>query len=307
MDLPYSYMFENIVNASRNPSSTHVADAFLTRYFRDRLLKRAMGVIKWNNVPDHWEQNFMKYVLFVNGYFCVVETDKYGVIPLNCTLGGVGVMYQPTFCIVSNPRLRGIKQPIIHEDCELVKLNPDYHGIMDLVNFHAGKLALASESMDMNLWNSKLAYVFTARNKASAESFKKLFDKIMNGEPAVVQDKNLLDDEGKPSWVAFSQNLGQNFIAPEIFELMKGLERDFDRDIGIPYADNKRERLLTREVSQAESERSVNIDQWVEELNRCLDKVNAMFGLDISVEKRYNTDDEEGDIELWQKASSLAL
>ena len=304
MELPYSYMFENIVNSSRNPSSTHVSDAFLTRYFRDRLLKRAMGVIKWNGVPDHWEQNFMKYVLFVNGYFCVVETDKYGIIPLNCTLGGVGVMYQPTFCIIANPRLQGIKQPIIHEDCELVKLQPDYRGVMDLVNYHAGKLALASESVDMNLWNSKLAYVFTARNKASAESFKKLFDKIMNGEPAVVQDKNLLDDEGNPAWATFSQNLGQNFIAPQIFELMKGLERDFDRDIGIPYSDNKRERLLTTEVSQAESERSVNIDQWVEELNRCLDKVNAMFGLNISVEKRYETEKEEGGQNQWQEANS---
>lgn len=304
MDLPYSYAFENFINASRNPSSTHVADAFLTRYFQNRLLKRAMGVIKWKNLPDYWEENFLKYVLFINGYVCVVNTDRYGVIPLNCTLGGVGVMYQPTFCMIANPRIKGIIQPIIHEDCEIIKMNPDYKGVMDLVNYHAGKLALASESADMNLWNSKLAYVFTARNKAGAESFKKLFDKIMNGEPAVVQDKNLLDDEGNPAWATFSQNLAQNYIANGIFELMRGLEIEFDRDIGIPYADGKRERLITSEVTVNDNERSVNLDQWVEEINKCCERVNRMFGLNISVEKRYEIEEQEGGNDEWQEENS---
>lgn len=304
MDLPYSYAFENFINASRNPSSTHVADAFLTRYFQNRLLKRAMGVIKWKNLPDYWEENFLKYVLFINGYVCVVNTDRYGVIPLNCTLGGVGVMYQPTFCMIANPRIKGIIQPIIHEDCEIIKMNPDYKGVMDLVNYHAGKLALASESADMNLWNSKLAYVFTARNKAGAESFKKLFDKIMNGEPAVVQDKNLLDDEGNPAWATFSQNLTQNYIANDIFELMRGLEIEFDRDIGIPYADGKRERLITSEVTVNDNERSVNLDQWVEEINKCCERVNRMFGLNISVEKRYEIEEQEGGVGEWQEENS---
>lgn len=304
MDLPYSYAFENFINASRNPSSTHVADAFLTRYFQNRLLKRAMGVIKWKNLPDYWEENFLKYVLFINGYVCVVNTDRYGVIPLNCTLGGVGVMYQPTFCMIANPRIKGIIQPIIHEDCEIIKMNPDYKGVMDLVNYHAGKLALASESADMNLWNSKLAYVFTARNKAGAESFKKLFDKIMNGEPAVVQDKNLLDDEGNPAWATFSQNLAQNYIANDIFELMRGLEIEFDRDIGIPYADGKRERLITSEVTVNDNERSVNLDQWVEEINKCCERVNRMFGLNISVEKRYEIEEQEGGNDEWQEENS---
>lgn len=298
---PYSYMMENLINSSYNPSSTHVANAFLTRYFRDRLLKRALGVIKWNNLPDYWEENFLKYVLFINGYVCVVNTDRYGVIPLNCTLGGVGVMYQPTFCIIANPKIKGIIQPIIHEDCEIIRMNPDYSGVMGLVNYHAGKLALASESVDMNLWNSKLAYVFTARNKAGAESFKKLFDKIMAGEPAVVQDKNLLDDEGNPAWATFSQNLAQNFIARDIFDMMREQEREFDRDIGIPYADGKRERLITSEVSLSDNERSVNIDQWVEEINKCCDRVNAMFGLDISVSKRYEIQETEGSENTWEE------
>ena len=304
MEYGYPFYIENLVDSSRNPSATHVADAFLTRYFRDRLLKRAIGVLKWNNVPEYWDENFMKYVLFVNGYFCIVNTDRYGVLPLNCTLGGVGVMYQPTYCIIANPRLKGMLNPTIHEDCELVRLQPDYKGVMDMVNYHAGKLALASESIDMNLWNSKLAYVFTARNKAAAETFKKIFDKIMNGEPAVVQDKNMLDDEGNPAWATFSQNLSQNFIATGIFDLMKGFEKEFDRDIGIPFSDGKKERLITMEATQADNERSIYVDQWVEEVNKCLDKANKMFGLDISVEKRYDEKEEERSEPAWEEENS---
>lgn len=287
MSEPYGYIYDNLINASRNPSSTHVNDAFLTRYFRDRLLRRAISVLVFEGVPEHWDMNFLQYVLFVAGFVAVVETDRYGVIPLNCTLGGYNVMYQPTYALIANPRLKGILKPVIHEECELIRLQPDYRGVMDLVNFHAGKLALASESIDMNLWNSKLSYVFTAGNKAAAESFKKLFDRILSGEPAVVQDKNLLTDDGAPAWTAFAQNLGQNFIAPEIFDLMRSFEKDFDREIGIPFTDEKKERLITDEVLRNNAEISVQIDQWLDEVSQSLDRVNAMFGTDISVRKRY--------------------
>lgn len=290
MSEPYGYIYENLVNASRNPSSTHVNDAFLTRYFRDRLLRRAITVLKFDGIPETWDLNFLQYVLFCQGYIAVVETDKYGVIPLNCSLGGYNVQYQPTYALIANPRLKGILRPVIHEECELIRLQPDYRGVMELVNYHAGKLALASESIDMNLWSSKLAYVFTVGNKAAAESFKKMFDKIMSGEPAVVQGKELLSDDGGPAWAAFAQNLTQNFIAPEIFDLMRSFEKDFDREIGIPFTDEKKERMITDEVLRNNAEISVQIDQWLDEVSQSLERVNAMFGTDISVSKRYGSE-----------------
>ena len=287
MSEPFGYIYDNLMNASRNPSSTHVNDAFLCRYFRDRLLKRAITVLEFEGIPETWDLNFFQYVLFIKGYIAVVETDKYGVIPLDCTLGGYNVMYQPTYALIANPKIRGILRPIIHEECEIIKLMPDYRGVMDIVNYHAAKMALASESIDMNLWSSKLAYVFAAQNKSAAESFKKLFDRILSGEPGVVQDKNLLNEDGSPAWTVFAQNLAQNFIAPDIAELLRTFEKDFDREIGIPFTDEKRERLITDEVMRNNAEVSVGIDLWLENVAQSLERVNAMFGTDISVRKRY--------------------
>ena len=78
---------------------------------------------------------------------------------------------------------------------------------MDKINFYADMLALSAETAGVDLVNSKLAYVFGAKNKAQAESFKKMFDQIGSGQPAAYIDKTLFDEEGNPGWTMFNQNL----------------------------------------------------------------------------------------------------
>lgn len=290
--IPLYYDYENLINASRNPSAYHISNNYLFRYFQRRLLKKAISTIEFENIPKNWDKNYFQYVLFICGYVAVIETDKFGVIPQQCYLGGFNVQYQPVFCSIANPKLKGIIRPVIHEDCEIIKLQPDYRGVLDLVDLYASKLALASESADMNLWASKLAYVFFAENKSSAESFKKLFDKIMNGEVAVVQDKKLLTDDGKPSWDVFTQNLSQNYITDKILDDMRKLESQFLTEIGIQNVDMKKERMVVDEANKKSQESQVNIDLWLDNINESLKLVNEMFNLDIKAKKRYEVEND---------------
>ncbi len=286
--IPMLYDYENLINASRNPSAYHHSNNALFRYFQRRLLKKAISTIKFENIPSNWDKNYFQYILFICGYVAIIETDKFGVIPQQCYLGGFNVQYQPVWCSIANPKLKGIMRPIIHEECEIIKMQPDYRGVLDLVDLYASKLALASESADMNLWASKLAYVFFAQDKSSAESFKKLFDKIMSGEVAVVQDKKLLMDDGKPSWDVFTQNLSQNYITDRILDDMKKLENQFLTEIGIVNLNEKKERLVVDEANKRDNETQVNIDLWLENINESLKLVNKMFNLNIKASKRYD-------------------
>lgn len=283
---PFFYDHANAMVSQVTPNTVHVKNVGLTRFFQRYLLQKAISVFKWN-LPENWSRDYFLYVLYCWGFIAIVNTDKFGVIPQGCGLKGYKVFYQPRSAIIQNPLLSGILEPVIGKQCTLLKLQPDYGGIMDLVSFYAQEMALASEAIDVNLLNSKLSYVFTASNKNAAESLKKLYDRVASGEPAVVIDKNLYNDDGSVSWEAFQQNVGQNYIAGDLLSDMRKIEAEFDTKIGIPNANtDKKERLITDEVNANNVETRSLPELWLESLQQGCKETNAMFGINISVDWR---------------------
>lgn len=286
MNLPFYYDYKNARNSTVNPSTVHIRDTGLQRYFARYLLQKTISVFKWD-MPKTWSRNYLLYTLYCWGYVAVINTDKFGVIPQQCTLGGFDVFYQPKFATVANPLLRGILNPIIGKQCELLRLQPDYGGVMDIVNFYADMLALSAETASTNLLNSKLAYVFASDGKAGAESFKKLYDQIASGEPAAYIDKNLYRDDGTPTWNFFNQNLKETYIAGDILNDMRLWEMKFDNEIGIPTTNTtKKERLITDEANSAIEESRTKAQLWLDELQESCRKINNMFGIRLWVDWR---------------------
>lgn len=287
-NLPYEYDLINLYNSSRNNSGIHCSDTLLVSYFRRYLLQKIISVYEWKNIPENWNKTFFYYILYGIGFIAVVKTNKYGVIPQNCTLKGRDIFYQPTNAVITNPLLSGILEPRIGKECELIKMQPDYGTCLDIVSHYADLLALTTQTLGVDLVNSKLAYVFGVDNKASAESFKKLFDDIASGKPAVVFDKNLLNTDGSVNWSTFTQNLSQNYIGDKLLDDYKKILDMFDTDIGIPNANTqKKERMITDEVNQNNITTQSKAEIWLECMQEGAEKVNKMFGLNISVDLRF--------------------
>lgn len=285
--IPAGYDYINVLNSAISPSTVHCQNTVLSQYFRRYLLQKAMSLYKWN-LPKNWSKSYFLYVLYGIGYISVVNTNKFGVIPQDCTLTGYNVFYQPTNAIISNPLLRGILEPQIGTQCTIIRLQPNYNGIMDIVGYYADMLALCAESVGMNLLNTHLSYVFAASNKTAAESFKKLFDRVASGEPCTVIDKSLFRDDGSKAWEAFEQNLKQVYISSDILSDMRKIEAMFDTDIGIPNANtDKRERLVTDEVNANNVETQSKCALWLEQLKESIAETNNMFGLELSVDWRF--------------------
>ena len=284
---PYYYNYINAETSHVTPSTVHVKDSGLCRYFTKYLLQKAMSVFEWD-LPETWNKDYFLYVLYCWGYVAVVNTDKFGVIPQGCGLKGYDVFYAPTHAVIANPLLSGILEPRIGTQCELLKLQPDFSGILDLVGHYAEQMALASQSVSVNLLNSKLSYVFTARTKALAESLKKMYDQIASGEPAVVIDSRLKNAaDGEETWKSFEQNVGGNYIVTNLLADLRKIEAMFDTEIGIPNANtDKRERLIQDEVNANNIETFSKCAMWLENLQDACKRVNDMFGLSISVRWR---------------------
>ena len=289
--IPETYDYINAINSISSPSSIHIKNTALSRYFRRYLFQKAISVFKWM-LPDTWNRDYFLYILYCWGYIAVVETSKYGVI---CQAGvpyGYDIYYQPTNMIITNPLLRNSLEPRIGKECTVFKLQPDWGGIGDLVGYYADMMALCAETAGVNLLNSHLSFVFPAKDKTTAESYKKLFDKVSGGEPCVVIDKGLFKEDGTQVWAPFQQNIGTNYIVSDVLADMRKIEAMFDTDVGIPNANtDKRERLISDEVNANNVETMTKCELWLEQLKECAKKTNAMFGTSITVDWRHSPDE----------------
>lgn len=284
---PYMYDYVNTEVSQHSPSTVHTKNTELQRFFARYLLQKAMSVFKWD-LPETWDRDYFLYVLYGIGYIAVLNTDKYGVIPQQCGLEGYNIFYQPKRALVTNPLLRGLRRLEIGTQCTLIKLQPDYGSVMDLVGFYADMMALTAETAGVNLVNSRLSYVFFGKNKNTAESQKKLFDRVASGEPATFVDTALYDvQSGNPSWIPFQQNVGQNYIAGDALADLRKWEMMFDTDVGIPNANtDKKERLISDEVNANNVEVTSKADLWLDQLQKSFAQTSKMFGIKLGVEWR---------------------
>ena len=277
---PFYYDYQNVVNGMGfKPSTSHVKDNQAAIFFKRQLIQRAISPFKFT-LPDNWDKDYFLYVLYLWGFIGVINTDKFGVIPQQCALRGYNVFYHPKEIIVTNPLLKSPMELTIGVNCELVKLQPDFRGIGDIIEYYGDLLALTYESLTMNIANSKLSYAFAASKKSIAESFRKIFDNVQGGDLMAVFDKDLLDPlTGNKPWEAIFNDLSKNYIALELLETMRDIYNQFDTEIGIDnnMVAKKKERVNTAEVEANNAETFSKIDLWRELVSESFDDVNNMF------------------------------
>lgn len=287
----------NLVQNYFQPSGIKV-DSNYTDMFDRMLYERVASVfeIKYNANIDI---DYFKYVLLGAGYICITNTDLYGVIAQYASLYGYSIYCKPTqasiHSIATNVTLE-LDDLLIGKDCAMLYLKPTRCGIFDIIGFYSYKLALVASAFDMNMFNSKLAFLMAGRNKAGAQALKKIYDEVQSGNPAVTFDEKIrLDDQrnGKVElWESFNKDLKGNFIAPELIEIFEKLLDQFDTEVGIPsIGSDKKERLTVNETEKNDVESVTRLTTWLETLQSGIDEANRLYpNLNLSIKLRnYNT------------------
>lgn len=259
-------------------------------YFRKYLFQKMLSAFEWK-IPATWSRDYFQFVLFGWGFIAILDSKDagFGVIPQRCGISGYNVFYMPNRALVSNPLLPNISELKIHEDCTVLHINPNYTPVLDIIDYYAVKLAMITADIESNLFNDKLSYLFTVGNQTAANSFKKLYDQIAQGNPAVIVDKELLKEDGTKSWEVFQQNLKQNYIVSDLLEDYRRIENDFCTKVGIPASNTeKRERMSVEEVTRNDIETDSLIDGWLRRLQDDIDETNELFNIGLAVKKRWS-------------------
>ena len=278
------YAYEDLLNEffARKPKDVDGVANASTAYYRDKLFRIILARFFIKNTPDKWDYDYLMCHTFGDGVITITDTSA-GVLPLKCGLTGIGIFDEPTQCIVTNPVLGNFTRNI-HENCEILRINYNYRGVYPLINRYAVLLAMCDSGISVNLMNTKVTYVFGAADKGQANTFKKLYDMVTMGEPAVFTTKGntaMLKEN------IFIMPAKQNYIADDIQITKRKIVNEFLTDIGINNANiDKRERLNTDEVNANNEELKCNIQHWIDNLEDGIRRVNAMFELDLALEVR---------------------
>lgn len=292
---PLSYSQINAIEGCYTPSMVKSLNNQVFVLWERALFQRAASVIDFKNLPDKWSGgvfDFFIYCLYRNGFIGVTDKiEDRGLIFQPGTLTGYDIYYQPTEFLFSNPTLKTSQRLKIGEDCELIKLTPDFMGVWDIISYYAEKLAVLDNALNMSLINNKFAFMLAAKNKQASEAFKKMIDKVNSGEPAVIYDMKLVNDSQDKSepWQLWSrEHMKENYLTTMQLQDFNTILHNFDKEIGIPTIPvEKKERMITDEANSTVIDAISRSEIWLKTLKSSLKNVNAMYGLNIEVERTY--------------------
>ena len=279
--------------------STYWKDKSITyRYWFRSLIHKIDSSIVFTGLPEGWSNDFFMFCLWCKGYVLVFKSDrkdlqrfgKGGILFNPCTLAGYDFYYQPTKALVANPHMPNkfsYEFDLEKDNAALLKLTPDFLGVLDIIDYYASKLAELSKGIDMSIINSKFGLIASASNEAQAATLKAVMDELQKGNPLVVYKDQLKEsDEIMPRKEPFEiwiQELKKNYILTEQLADMQTILNSFYTEIGLPVAIEKKERMITSEMNVAAAQSQARIACWVETLRESLEIINKKFNTQIEV------------------------
>lgn len=293
MYFPLNYEKINIGAGTYNPSPVKAYNNQTFNYWYRWLFQRATSVFDFT-LPEEWQgkrKDFFLWCLFKYGFVAITYTDKFGYIFQPCTLSGYDLYYQPTRAIITNPVYKAELK--VGTNCELLKMTPDYFGVVDIIAYYAEKLSTLDGAINMSLINNKFAFMLMAKNKPMAEALKKVMDKINKGEPTIIVDQKVFNDkiDGEEPWQFLDRpNLKQSYITTEQLQDFNTILNNFDAEIGIPTIPyQKKERMVTSEAESRILDSSAKSIVWYECMESSIKTIHEIYpDLILDVKMRYS-------------------
>lgn len=302
MYIPLNYEQINIAAGTYSPSQIKSYNNKTFDFWVRSLFHRTISNFDFT-LPDDWQgsvRDFFLYVLFKLGYLVIFNPPEFGQTFQPCTLRGMNWFYQPVSFIVANPLLH--YEGKIGVDGEILKLTPDYRGVWDIIEYYAEKLSALDLAINSGIINSQITSVIGAKNKGAVEALKKTLDLAHSGEPTVIVDKAIQDEEDEEPWQSYTNDLRGTYLVPEQLQDFQTLLNSFDAEIGIPTVPyQKAERLTAYESQSKQIDGTARSITWLNTLKSSIENVKKLYpDIRLDVELRYNeeleqepSDDEE--------------
>lgn len=258
------------------------------------MLDKTIPMFEYNNLPDDWHTPPRKLEEFIQTRGCVSIIRYEGDERPNgyyAVMGGRGGLrdanYEPIDFVFANPYLGldGSYRIYPHEpdagqkQCAIIRNDTLYLGLIPMFTRYASLLvenAITLRISDINLRALLTMDAPDDKTKASAELYLK---RLEDGENAVIGSTAFFDG------VRFADSAHPNNHMKDLIEYEQYLKASWFNELGLDSNYNmKRERISESEVNQNSDALIPLMQQMLNSRKECIEDVNKLFGLDISVE-----------------------
>lgn len=243
------------------------------------MLCKTVKMFKYENLPDTIQTKDLETQLQVGGYAIWKEVDG----KLYTFIGGLGgepnPYYLPTRAVIANPALRYNATLEIDKECVVMLNDYYYQGLMPLFNKYGGLLVEAEISLKYAILNARVPALIQADNDGTYKSAEEFFHKIKDGqEYGIISSKEFFDG-------IRSQDFYKQAYIKDLIESIQYIKGSWYNEIGLNAAFNmKREAINEAEATLNEEILFPTIDMLLECRRNALEKVNAMYGTNITVD-----------------------
>ena len=257
-------------------------------YWFWKLLNFCLTIFKYDNLPESLPAREIEANLLLTGHDVIFEVPQYGVITCNTNIFNFDVYYNPTDAIFANPLLR-TKKLSIGDNCEVIynsslKDNVLYiksdSSMLTFIQRYSRMLADIESTINIYTVNTRLTSYPVASNDNVAKSIKLFFKKLRAGRSTIITDDAIIQEFRNVDINRSSIRDGLNDL---LIARDKILEMFF-RDIGVKMYNPKKAQVSEDELQVNNQMLIISLDDMLEERRRGLEKVNKMFGLNISVD-----------------------
>lgn len=254
-------------------------DKSVNGYIRKMLaITQAMFIYK--GLPDTLPQNNLENLLQTNGNVFVTKVGN-DLYAFTGGLGGTPNAYnEATEYIVSNPYLQLNKSYKIDVDGVLIKNDSGANSLLPIFGKYGVLCSDTLLSLNTCSVLSRITMLISASDDKTKQSADDFVNKIMQGDFSVIGENAFFKGVNLQSISTQSANQ-----ITQLIELLQYFKASAFNEIGLNANYNlKRERLNTSEVQMNVDALNPYVDNMLQERKKAVDKVNAMFGTEISVE-----------------------
>ena len=294
-------MADNLTNHLKSWSRAKVllSDDAAYSYYRLELLKKLLPLFKYSGVPETIDIDFFESCLLINGMAAVFEYEG-ELIAMNVSPTDRPNKYY--ICdkvryanpIIGSGELTDGKTAAVCYNTQLAKWGMIAGGEADTINKYAELLAACDISLRVTLKNARLTHIARANDKQSVQQYTDLVNGVANGANAVAiySESDVLDTEGGLTTLP-TVTSGVDYMR-QIAESREYLYNSFLSEYGLSANTVlKRERQLTTELDMQERKPEFNILPLLEQRKKNVEKINVMFGTNITVELAIAPDPEQ--------------
>lgn len=253
------------------------------QYYYNRLKEIAISCIEWKNLPDTVDARFLELTLFEDGAGVYFNDDVLGNLFLQATLDGRLNVYREPIKTKAHA-VNGYSKYLNETNSVIIHNNMLHTNSVKACKMFAMRLANIDRTIDVNI-NAQKTPVLIKSGENERLSMVNLYQQYDGGMPFIFGSDQLNTDN------ITALRTDAPFVAPQLYELKTNIWNEALTYLGISNVNiTKRERLVSDEVNRSQGGSIASKFSRLHERQVAVEKINKMFGTNISVNYREELD-----------------